>query len=298
MYDYGARMYMSDIGVFATHDPLSEVTFQPYAYAYNNPIFFNDPTGMEGEAAATDDSGSGGETGSGGGGCPNPPCGGNQGASFEGRPYDGGVKQLLTWGDGIKGAEIQGIGLKGESSPSSLPVSGSVTLGGGGNGMRKANDIDFAKIQANINAYGPKMGAIPDSRGKTQIQTMVSENPLVQDAVLGATTAGIGNLVVKNVRGAIIVNTIARSDDVLGHVFRKASGHVNPGTITSQNRYLNLFEKVGNNSQNINSNVLSAFQKEAGGFQGYSKTFRNGKQVWTQVRNGKIVNAGVNYVPK
>ncbi|GEN78207.1 hypothetical protein CHA01nite_39470 [Chryseobacterium hagamense] len=55
MYDYGARFYMSDIGKFGTHDPLSDATFQPYNYANNNPIFYNDPTGMVGEAFASTD---------------------------------------------------------------------------------------------------------------------------------------------------------------------------------------------------------------------------------------------------
>ncbi|UZT99333.1 RHS repeat-associated core domain-containing protein [Chryseobacterium fluminis] len=46
MYDYGARFYMPDIGRWIVHDPLSDATFQPYSYANNNPISFNDPTGM------------------------------------------------------------------------------------------------------------------------------------------------------------------------------------------------------------------------------------------------------------
>ncbi|MCB4234730.1 RHS repeat-associated core domain-containing protein [Kaistella anthropi] len=51
MYDYGARMYMSDIGRWGVIDDLSELQlhYSPYSYVYNNPVFFNDPTGMIGE---------------------------------------------------------------------------------------------------------------------------------------------------------------------------------------------------------------------------------------------------------
>ncbi|MGN7707954.1 DUF6443 domain-containing protein [Chryseobacterium sp. 22543] len=51
MYDFGARMYMPDIGRWGVHDPLSELQFaySPYSYVYGNPIRFNDPTGMIGE---------------------------------------------------------------------------------------------------------------------------------------------------------------------------------------------------------------------------------------------------------
>ncbi|WP_330747611.1 DUF6443 domain-containing protein [Chryseobacterium sp. CP-77] len=48
-YDLGARLYMPELGIFGQHDPLSASTFDPYGYAYNNPIFFADPTGLEGE---------------------------------------------------------------------------------------------------------------------------------------------------------------------------------------------------------------------------------------------------------
>ena len=53
MYDYGARFYMPDIGRWGVIDPRSQYTHEAYSYVWNNPIFYNDPTGMEGDPCDT-----------------------------------------------------------------------------------------------------------------------------------------------------------------------------------------------------------------------------------------------------
>lgn len=81
-------------------------------------------------------------------------------------------------------------------------------------------------------------------------------------------------------------NKLPSNNSVLKHIFRDKQGHMND---TEKNRY--LLESTANNKENY-------LGKDKYGNEWYAKILENGKQVWVEVRNGKIIDGGLNNTPK
>ncbi|WP_324250800.1 RHS repeat-associated core domain-containing protein [Xanthomonas axonopodis pv. poinsettiicola] len=83
-----------------------------------------------------------------------------------------------------------------------------------------------------------------------------------------------------------------------GHIFRVAAGHANPATISSRMRFAQIFRAVASNPNYLRSDAVQAGiitqQAASAGVSAYTFTARNGQQIWVTVREGEIMNAGIN----
>lgn len=81
-------------------------------------------------------------------------------------------------------------------------------------------------------------------------------------------------------------NKLPTNHSVLKHIFRDKQGHMMD---TEKNRL--LLETTANSKE-------SYLGKDKYGNEWYAKIFESGKQVWVEVRNGKIIDGGLNNRPK
>ncbi len=315
LHNFRARMYDSDLGMFYAVDPAGQ-GFSSFGYAGNNPIIYVDKDGKfwhivvgaviggiintwthadkindgwdflaafgTGAAAGALGAATGGAAfaaaggaAMGGGGFIAGFAGGGIGAlfgstvqsmgntAFFNDPYPTIGDQLLTVGIGaLTGGLINGstAAYYGRNF-----INGNVTF---------SPNYSSISIAGNIQQQSPKTGSA--QMPKAKIDGLLDDGLPTQQS---------------NLR-VLQKPEIPRTKDVFGHIFRNSEGHINPNTLTTQNRYMKLFQDVASNPNNLNQNVLPQMAIKSG-VRAYVQQFNSGK-IWVFIRNGKIINAGIN----
>nr|MBP9824154.1 hypothetical protein [Thermoanaerobaculia bacterium] len=95
--------------------------------------------------------------------------------------------------------------------------------------------------------------------------------------------------------GGVALGMMPLAPGAIGHIFRSAPGHVAASTLASQARFGSLFESVASNPGNLRPDTLLSLAQRQAGLQLYTQNFSRG-QVWVEVLDGTIRNAGVNPV--
>lgn len=82
------------------------------------------------------------------------------------------------------------------------------------------------------------------------------------------------------------------------HIFRDAEGHINPATAAERAWYAALFTRVASDINNLRQDAVAAGiisqQAADAGVKAYTWLSQAGPQVWVTVRNGIVLNAGIN----
>jgi RHS repeat-associated protein len=274
LYATEFRSYDPQIGRFHQLDPLADIfdNYSPYVFANNNPILLNDPLGLAADTTTLR------EVVLDGGPPPPPKC------------LSCGKSPILPGPAPSSTSNLQGPSGASDDPDASVLLS-EITPQENYKWYEFFNDHNpGGDFLYEVNRHNPLANLVNGL--KTWVTGYDTYN------IRQSRSAGSAQIASTFIPGGSFSRAVVpRTASVLGHIFKNAAGHVNPATLTSKARYIKLFEHVANNGT-PNPNVLSPFQKSAGGFEGFSMTFRNSSQVWVQVKDGRIFDAGVNLIPR
>ena len=281
LINMNGRVYDPVIGRFVQPDNYIQApevlqNYNRYAYCLNNPLKYVDPTGYSWDDYYVDPTGQ--------------------------VKYDESIHSQKDLNDA--GIEVNYIGptaqwLTTEGYLAIGDVHGNVT-----EWIMGLPEVEFKVDRLERNYGGDGSGSVLDQA--TYVADQINQyNPLaniwdlLNYAIYG--TDRLGNKISQGeawMKTASIIpigkigSTTANS---LSHIFRNAAGHVNPTTIQSQVRYMNLFENVASKADNLVPTTNAA--ANVAGVQTYNQTYNAGV-VWVQTLNGEIRNAGVNYIKR
>lgn len=300
------RPYDASIGRFVSIDPLTPIipSQSPYHFGFNNPVRYSDPLGLMGESSPGSSpiqqelEEQGAELRSRIASYRNGGNGGEQDGAFSvyeiykrmkdqlnAKAEGKGTPYILHHGrnEWISAQEIVDTDETHQDAEYRQRAIDALNQTNGGDdrtGLQIANDIAYE-----INKWNPLAIAINSVHAYFTGVDWERGNPMsASDATLNLASIIPAGRVLK-------VGKFVVQSNAVSHIFRKAAGHVNPQTATSQLRYLNLFSDVANNPANLVPTPNAAAAQA--GVQTFQQTFNNGV-VWVQVRSGKIFNAGVN----
>lgn len=178
--DPDAQPYLDTAGRWFSPDPLSEEfsSWTPYNFAFNNPIKNVDPDGraafdwvhnrQTNQVYWNNDATS------------QATAGANEtylGKSGTYTAYDGTTTALFDNNKAQNNSLLGALGVMNNLDPL----------------IQAGDSAPMMSMALFGDPNAPTISGIPDSRGKTEIQSLVAENPLVQDAVIGAVTGGVIN---------------------------------------------------------------------------------------------------------
>lgn len=325
LINMNGRIYDPVLGRFMqpdnqVQDPGFLQTFNKYAYVFNNPLSYTDPSGWAGSPAQNvyDAPGWGTSYIWNTYGGPGTSGGGGTGGSGGYDAYDNIMDLIMSHKTNIS----LGGGSGGRTSGSG-GASGTVTSSNVGPKTQQQKPLDGTTYSYTFNY--PQKTESSTLQNENQVQSgegrnyggdgsgSFTDNAMkVMDAineynpianlwdVIAYSYSGqdrLGNkmtLTDANLKaiGVLPIGKFGVTVTSLEHIFRNAVGHVNPTSVASQQRFMRLFAAVASNPNNLVKTVNPA--AAAAGVQTFQQTFRSGRQVWVQVLNGQIRNAGVN----
>lgn len=287
-----ARLYDPMLGRFISPDPVmaridSSQALNRYSYVENNPLSFTDPSGNAAEGGAAEvNAGNSGQSSSAAvssGRLPNHAVQTRTSDRVidDRIASDGGAARKGWWNTAINSFADYFIGIGKHIWRSAEAINGDPEA------IAYFQELQYERYLTDTGDSGQLARNFQqDFRGGVAfVDDVRAGAPRLAGTLAANTSIGLAVRVgVRSAGAGRMEHEIP--DDRANHIFRDAEGHLSD---TPANRKL---------LQNVANDPATKLGQDKYGSMWSASTRRNGSQVWTQTRNGKIINGGVNMVPR